>query len=224
METLNAVITIASVLLVLSGVALFFGGKLANHGAEARQTGIYANFNAPTVVLLLAGVGMALAPRLTNNTQYGFNQLPAPAAGIESMSDASNKIADVAQSESQPQVSIQAKTSLLTAGGYELMSYSRDNKQMHLVGGMDLYALRADQYQIFVELNAYDDQGLRDIYTGSGLLYFDGSNWMLDMEGGVGPAMLTQQETPVKLTKEGDFIVLAYESDGRSYQLIWLQD
>ncbi|ABC33149.1 hypothetical protein HCH_06508 [Hahella chejuensis KCTC 2396] len=224
METLNAVITIASVVLVLSGVVLFFGGKLANHGSEARQSGVYASFNTPTLVLLLAGVGIALTPRLTQNGQYGFNQLPAPAAGIENMSASSTQIADVAQSESQPQVSIQAKASILTAGGYELMSYSRDNKQMHLVGGMDLYALKADQYQIFVELNAYDDQGLRDIYTGSGLLYFDGANWMLEMEGGVGPAMLTQRETPVQLTKEGDFIVLAYEADGRSYHLIWLQD
>ncbi|MBK8973617.1 MAG: hypothetical protein IPM37_20555 [Hahellaceae bacterium] len=81
MENLDTIVVILGIVLILAGVALFVTGKVVSQNNQIEAFGIKLNFNNPSFLLVVAGIGMVLVPRLLPDPAR-LAQLPPPAAGI----------------------------------------------------------------------------------------------------------------------------------------------
>ncbi|WP_020408512.1 hypothetical protein [Hahella ganghwensis] len=214
--TLTAVILIASVALVLSGIGLFFGGMLANSSGEARATGIHVNFSPQTAVLLLAGVGLYFLPKTAVDPISSFEQLPAPAAGISAESSYSGG--------TLPEIGGLEAWLLDTSGAFRLEVFSLGDRQYDLVGSMDLFPLGNHQYQMFLDIHPEGSSSLNDSLIGSGRLYLESEQWYLLFEEGSPAVEITGQAIPVTLERQENFLVLQFkDSADRTYRQTWRQ-
>ncbi|OZG70939.1 hypothetical protein BTA51_22800 [Hahella sp. CCB-MM4] len=214
--TLSAVMMIASVALVLSGIGLFFGGMLANNSGEARATGVHVNFSPQTVVLLLAGVGMYFLPQKAVDPIAGLEQLPAPAAGIAAGSQYSGT--------TLPPLGELESWLLNTSGAFRLEVFSLGEQHYDLVGSMDLFPLDEHQYQMFLDIHPEGSAALDESMIGSGHLYLEQGQWYLMFEEGSPAVGRTGQAIPVQLERQESFLVMQFQNySGQTYRQTWRQ-
>lgn len=81
MDNLDTIVVIIGIVLILAGVALFVTGKVVSQNNQIEGFGIKLNFNNPSFLLVVAGIGMVLVPRVLPDPAR-LSQLPPPAAGI----------------------------------------------------------------------------------------------------------------------------------------------
>jgi hypothetical protein len=80
-DLFDTVLVLAGVLLVVTGVVMFIRSKTASAASSVEAFGIKLNVTHPSLILVLAGVGLMLAPRLLPD-QNGDKPEPAPTAEI----------------------------------------------------------------------------------------------------------------------------------------------
>lgn len=80
MENLDTIVVVIGIVLILAGVILFVTGKVVSQNNQIEGFGIKLNFNNPSFLLVVAGIGMVLVPRVLPDPAR-LSQLPPPAAG-----------------------------------------------------------------------------------------------------------------------------------------------
>ncbi len=214
--TLTAVIMIASVALVLSGIVLFFGGMLANSTGEARATGVYVNFSPQTVVLLMAGVGLYFLPRTAIDPIASLEQLPAPAAGV--------KVESQYTGTTLPPLGELESWLLDTSGAFRLEVFSLGDQHYDLVGSLDLFPLDDHQYQMFLDIHPEGSATMNESMIGSGRLYLEQEQWYLVFEEGSPAVGEIGQAIPVMMERQESFLVMQFkDSTGRNFRQTWRQ-
>lgn len=78
-EWFDSVLVLAGVVLVLTGLVMFIRSKTVSAASSVEAFGIKLNVTHPSLILVLAGVGLMLAPRLLPD-QNGDKPEPAPTA------------------------------------------------------------------------------------------------------------------------------------------------
>lgn len=77
---LDSLLVIAGLVLVVTGLVMFIRSKTSTQASSVEAFGIKLNVTHPSLILVLAGVGLMLAPRLLPGLPGGETEEPNPAA------------------------------------------------------------------------------------------------------------------------------------------------
>lgn len=229
MENFDAIVVFIGVALIIAGVALFITGKVVSQNNQIEAFGIKVNFNNPSFMLLVAGIGMVLVPRLLPDP-HRIAELPPPAAGIPaepSVSQANALQSPLSEPEPQTRPAVQGdrlpepSSASSIAGTYELLSYSVNNIPQIAEGMMRVEQGNGQQYQWHTQFDSYDFYGNYMNYVYNGALDFHNGTWLLDVNSSNDPTWFDAGSVATQLMQEGDYMGLSYLYNGNYINAVW---
>ncbi len=243
MQHFDLIVIIIGVVLIFAGVILFITGKVVSQNNQVEAFGIKVNFNNPSLMLLVAGIGMVLVPRLLPAPDP-LQNLPPSAAGFpanqpntevitspndsspgKDLPDASAQnnhssstnqtpsMTTIAQEETQPKPSL--------SGAFDLVGYRINNVPQDLTGSMEIYPIDQNRYQWMVSLDSYNVYGMPEVFLYSGLLYQQNQQWLLRITSTNDLTWIDNGPVPANVTKQDDRLSFAYLYNGSHIQLTW---
>lgn len=244
MENFDVIVVIIGIVLIIAGVGLFITGKVVSQNNQIEAFGIKINFNNPSFMLVVAGIGMVLVPRLLPDPNRlpdpeQLNSLPPTSYGIPAESVTSPAIpGQFPVTEPSPSVSEPAQsqatlsptvTSLSTqvsslpsiAGNYELMSYTVNNIPQIVEGSMSVEPDGNNQYQWHAQYDSFDFYGNYMHFVYSGDLDFANGNWFLDVNASNDPTWFDAGSVATQLLQEGEYMGLSYVYHGNFINAVW---
>ena len=254
MQHFDLIVIIIGVVLIVAGVILFITGKVVSQSNQIEAFGIKLHFNNPSLMLLVAGIGMVLVPRLLPAPDP-LENLPPSAAGIPSIQQDPDSL-DVSSANKSPPPSSQvdlthgsispgtlAQTTKADAsnkmsdiakqetnpapvlsGAFDLIGYRINNVPQDLTGSMEIYPIDQSRYQWMVSLDSYNVYGMPEVYLYSGLLYQQNQQWLLRITSSNDLSWIDNGPVPAKVVRQGEKLTFEYLYSGSHIQLTWEED
>ncbi|MEW5967743.1 MAG: hypothetical protein AB1720_12245 [Pseudomonadota bacterium] len=100
----DMLLVVAGLVLVVTGLVMFIRSKTASAASSVEAFGIKLNVTHPSLILVLAGVGLMLAPRLLPGLPGAADEKPAPAVVAETKAPASEAADAVPPAPDKPSI------------------------------------------------------------------------------------------------------------------------
>lgn len=231
MENFDVVVVVIGVVLIIAGVGLFVTGKVVSQNNQIEAFGIKINFNNPSFMLVVAGIGLVLVPRLLPDPHLApdpnrFTEMHPPGAGIPAESITSPAIpaqfptqqpgisaTEPAQVDVVPVAPHSAALPAI-AGNYELMSYTVNNIPQIVEGSLSVKPDGRNQYLWHAQYDSVDFYGNYVQFAYSGDLDFTNGNWFLDVNASNDPTWFDAGAVATQVLQEGDYVGLSYVYHG----------
>lgn len=236
MENFDAIVVVIGVALIIAGLALFITGKVVSQNNQIEAFGVKINFNNPSFMLVVAGIGMVLVPRILPDPTR-IQDLPPPAAGIPAdAKDSQTSVgalvfeervqerpgvldADTAPPQAAPPAPENRAPSM--AGNYELLSYTINNIPQIVEGTMQIEPDGGNRYQWHTQFDSYDFYGNYLNLAYQGALDFTGNAWLLDVNASNDPTWMDAGKVETQVMQEGELMGFSYIYNGNYINSVW---
>jgi len=232
METFDLVVMIVGGLLIAGGCVLFVTGKVAGSNNKIEAFGIKMDVSNPSLILLAAGIGLLLVPRLlpaphtTPVPAPGARQaaMPAPVAQEVPASvpqGISPPVASFSQPVSPP--ATMAPPSPSIAGNYVLLSAMENGVYTNVQAVLAVTPTAADRYGWYSAFQVSDQFGNLQTLEYQGEFLRRGAAWSMVITGSTDPGWYGQQQIPLGLSFADDTLELRYNYNGAQIVSVWEQ-
>jgi len=233
METFDLVVMIVGGLLIAGGCVLFVTGKVAGSNNKIEAFGIKMDVSNPSLILLAAGIGLLLVPRLL--PAPNATPVPAPGAPQATMpaSVAQEVPASVPQAISPPAASFPqpaspppvaaAPPSPAIAGNYVLLSAMENGIFTNVQAVLAITPTAANRYGWYSAFQVFDQFGGLQTLEYQGEFLRRGGAWSMVITGSTDPRWYGQQQIPLGLAFEDDTLELRYNYNGAQIVSLWEQ-
>jgi hypothetical protein len=233
METFDLVVMIVGGLLIAAGCVLFVTGKVAGSNNKIEAFGIKMDVSNPSLILLAAGIGLLLVPRLlpaphaTPVPASGAPRAATPAPpGQEVPASAPQVVRPPAASFPRPVSPPRAATappSPSIAGNYVLLSAMENGIYTHVEAVLAITPTAADRYGWYSAFQVFDQFGGLQTLEYQGEFIQHGGAWSMVITGSSDPRWYGQQQIPLGLAFADETLELRYVYNGAQIVSVWEQ-
>lgn len=212
MLTIDVVLAIVSVVLFATGCALFLGSRLVSRHPELRERNIRLDFSPQVGALLVTAVVSGVLSQTWQADSLNINSLPATAAGISSLGEATEMSS--AERDGEPGL-----LSWLPPEG----RFSLQGESGTALADMELISDGLNTYQMVLEVNPSVEQGTHsEVFTGS-LLRRNGE-WVMAADSGRWPAWFPGNGNLLQLSMADEGFLLTFSRDGNDVRQYWSEN
>lgn len=230
----DVAVMVIGLLLIAAGVLLFVSGKLAGQNNKVEAFGIKMDVNNPSLLLIAAGIGLVLVPRLLPDP------IPRKPSGTDKISEQvhdnasdtgrpktdaetnlpHNEPSPIQTGSDEPSASRHSASGPFRYTRYELLSQIGDGENTGARGQLAVVLRSPDLYDIHLRYNEPSAQGMMIPEDISGKLLRRGGAWfvqVVDPDASFGQVV----EIPVTISARDDRLELHYSEDGMAYREEW---
>jgi len=221
----DIVLTVVGIALILVGGILFITGKQAGGKNKIEAFSIKMDVSNPSLVLIVFGILLLLAPRIMPESGNDKNFIDALDVNTNKTIPAEKVNNDTVATISKPDPSI-VKPSLRVVlppaikGNYQLTSYIEDGETINAEGQLLISAARNGLYSFTGSLQAYVDWNDTVSYQYEGYLAFRGEKWFLKIDSATDPEWFDRGEVSMTLVNDGNSLAMKYYY-GENIFVVW---
>jgi len=237
MEVFDIVVMGFGGLLVIAGFVLFASGKLVGTNNKVELLGVKMDVNNPSLLLMGAGIGLLLVPRLLpapkqerpSSTYAGPSNaatrpVPQPAAqppvasggherSVEEPQSTASNVAPAPDPVPLPMPSL--------AGRYALVSYMEDGAYYNVPAVLTVVPKNDRQYGWVAAYQAYDAFAGVQVRQSQGWFIRRGSRWLVRVTASNDPEWYDEGEVPLSLRTDGTAMELRYTYNDADIVAVW---
>lgn len=222
----DIVLTIVGILLIIAGLVFFISGKLAGSQNKVEAFGIKMDVNNPSLVLVIFGVLLLLAPRLMPEKENGdlaISPSQSNNSAGEQVTTTNSKAttADKITAPKSPQnIPAPHKPAITHSpfpslpGTYQLLSYQEDGVPINANGQLSITNFQNNVFPFAANLEVYSVYGERLIFQYKGHFSNKAGQWFLKINSANDPEWVDLGEVKMMMLLDGNFIGMHYYYDG----------
>jgi len=234
METFDLVVMVVGGLLIAAGVLLFVTGKVAGSNNKIEAFGIKMDVSNPSLILLAAGIGLLLVPRLLPaqrdvqvpaplTTVMPTTQAPAPAPAVQEVP------AVLPQAVIPPTAGIPTPaptrpvmpTTPSLAGSYLLASFMENGVYTNYDAFLTISPTGQNRYGFYSAFQVFNQFGGVQTLEYQGEFFQRGGAWAMSISASNDPNWYGPGEVPLALQSDGDNLELRYRYGGSQIAAVW---
>ncbi|HEX9593536.1 MAG TPA: hypothetical protein VGB12_09385 [bacterium] len=236
METFDLVVMVVGGFLIAAGFLLFVTGKVAGSNNKIEAFGIKMDVSNPSLILLAAGIGLLLVPRLLPANRNAEGPAPAVVATVAPAPQAATPApavqetpAALPQAVSPPVAAtpqpapappaLPATPSL--AGNYLLASFTENGVYTNYNAVLTLNPTGQNRYGFYSAFQVFNQFGGVQTLEYQGQLIQRGGAWAMSITASNDPNWYGPGELPLGLQSDGDTLELRYRYAGSQIAAVW---
>ncbi|ALS97301.1 hypothetical protein [Lacimicrobium alkaliphilum] len=230
MDSFDLILIVTGALLILVGLGLFIFGKKDGNKNYLEGFGIKLDVSNPSIILIVAGVGLLLAPRLlpANKPAMGDTSSPLQHIVTEPQQQQSEFVTEksTGQDNTGKEPPKQQPRHFMPQGYWQLNDYQESGVALPNVQGSISFANDSEQKRSWqANLIFMDMWGNMASYSYQGQIWVDPEGrYFISLLASNDPGFIAQPRAPLELMMEqGNMLHLAYSYRGTDILMHFMQ-